>query len=151
MPGSIVILSGEARWKWVHRVLRIPEQECEGEVQRISLVLGCKWSTFYKHNLNTSQNNTNIKSLIKWILLQRPSFKPFRSTTNRTNKTQITSTSHQLKSNTTFIILLIKHIFFRATPEPRTQAPYRTSCCDDSKTIIPTTITCYLLITTHFY
>lgn len=38
MPGSLVLLSGEARWEWVHRAL--PHPGAAGK-ERISLVLGC--------------------------------------------------------------------------------------------------------------
>jgi len=38
LPGSLVLLSGAARWEWVHRAL--PHPDAEGK-ERISLVLGC--------------------------------------------------------------------------------------------------------------
>ena len=37
-PGSLVLLSGEARWKWVHRAVPHPDAT---DKARISLVLGC--------------------------------------------------------------------------------------------------------------
>jgi len=37
-PGTLVILSGAARWEWVHRA--VPHPEAAGQ-ERISLVLGC--------------------------------------------------------------------------------------------------------------
>lgn len=40
-PGSTVVLSGESRWKWEHRVLS-KESGVENSIGRISLVLGCK-------------------------------------------------------------------------------------------------------------
>ncbi len=44
-PGSLFLLSGDARWQWVHRVLPRPllhAATTEGTTQRVSLVLGCK-------------------------------------------------------------------------------------------------------------
>lgn len=46
-PGSLLVLSGEARWKWQHRVLPIKNENTLiqtkfGLVQRISLVFGCQ-------------------------------------------------------------------------------------------------------------
>lgn len=38
MPGSLVLLSGPARWDWVHRA--VPHPDAAGK-ERISLVLGC--------------------------------------------------------------------------------------------------------------
>lgn len=40
-PGSIVLLSGDSRWKWEHRVLP-KDSALENKIGRISLVLGCK-------------------------------------------------------------------------------------------------------------
>ena len=37
-PGSLVLLSGAARWEWVHRAM--PHPDAAGK-ERISLVLGC--------------------------------------------------------------------------------------------------------------
>lgn len=37
-PGSLVLLSGPARWDWVHRAQ--PHADAAGK-ERISLVLGC--------------------------------------------------------------------------------------------------------------
>ena len=37
-PGSLVLLSGPARWEWVHRA--VPHADAAGK-ERISLVLGC--------------------------------------------------------------------------------------------------------------
>lgn len=37
-PGSLVLLSGPARWEWVHRA--VPHPDAAGK-ERISLVLGC--------------------------------------------------------------------------------------------------------------
>ena len=42
-PGTLVLLSGDARWKWVHRAM--PHPEAAGKA-RISLVLGCAASAF---------------------------------------------------------------------------------------------------------
>ena len=39
--GSIVLLSGDSRWKWEHRVLS-QETSATGGIGRISLVLGCR-------------------------------------------------------------------------------------------------------------
>jgi len=36
-PGSLLVLSGEGRWNWVHRVL--PQQAVDG-MERVSLVFG---------------------------------------------------------------------------------------------------------------
>lgn len=43
-PGSLFLLSGDARWRWVHRVLPrpLPQGTVGGPAQRVSLVLGCK-------------------------------------------------------------------------------------------------------------
>mmetsp|Transcript_29159 Transcript_29159/g.34364 ORF Transcript_29159/g.34364 Transcript_29159/m.34364 type:complete len:252 (-) Transcript_29159:77-832(-) len=40
-PGSLILLSGESRWNWEHRVL---PQDCSlsGHTGRLSLVLGCR-------------------------------------------------------------------------------------------------------------
>lgn len=40
-PGSIVLLSGDSRWKWEHRVLSQPSST-NSPIGRISLVLGCR-------------------------------------------------------------------------------------------------------------
>lgn len=40
-PGSIVLLSGDSRWKWEHRVLS-QEPSLTDSIGRISLVLGCR-------------------------------------------------------------------------------------------------------------
>ena len=40
-PGSIVLLSGDSRWKWEHRVLSQEPSLTDG-IGRISLVLGCR-------------------------------------------------------------------------------------------------------------
>lgn len=40
-PGSIVLLSGDSRWKWEHRVLSQETSTADG-IGRISLVLGCR-------------------------------------------------------------------------------------------------------------
>ena len=37
-PGSLVLLSGAARWEWVHRA--VPHPDAAGK-ERISIVLGC--------------------------------------------------------------------------------------------------------------
>jgi len=42
-PGTLVLLSGDARWKWVHRAM--PHPDAAGKA-RISLVLGCAASAF---------------------------------------------------------------------------------------------------------
>ena len=42
-PGTLVLLSGDARWKWVHRAM--PHPNAAGKA-RISLVLGCAASAF---------------------------------------------------------------------------------------------------------
>ena len=41
IPGSIVLLSGDSRWKWEHRVLSQETSITDG-IRRISLVLGCR-------------------------------------------------------------------------------------------------------------
>merc|ERR1712159_919242 len=38
-PGTLVLLSGDARWKWVHRAMPHPDA---ADKARISLVLGCR-------------------------------------------------------------------------------------------------------------
>lgn len=43
MPGSLVLLSGPARWDWVHRA--VPHPDAVGK-ERISLVLGCAPKAF---------------------------------------------------------------------------------------------------------
>ncbi len=39
-PGSLLLLTGEARWDWKHRILPMPIQDCKSSIQRISMVLG---------------------------------------------------------------------------------------------------------------
>lgn len=43
IPGSLFLLSGDSRWKWLHKVLPkdVPLMDSE-RIRRISLVLGCK-------------------------------------------------------------------------------------------------------------
>jgi alkylated DNA repair dioxygenase AlkB len=45
-PGSLVLLSGEARWHWLHRVLpqmiTAPNQPTSDLIHRMSLVIGCQ-------------------------------------------------------------------------------------------------------------
>ena len=43
IPGSIVVLSGEARWSWLHRVVpqKIAYSLAPGSIHRMSLVVGC--------------------------------------------------------------------------------------------------------------
>jgi hypothetical protein len=43
IPGSLFLLSGDARWNWLHRVIPKKLAHMDSEmIQRISLVLGCK-------------------------------------------------------------------------------------------------------------
>eukprot|EP00933_Yihiella_yeosuensis_P051809 TRINITY_DN49782_c0_g1_i1.p1 TRINITY_DN49782_c0_g1~~TRINITY_DN49782_c0_g1_i1.p1 ORF type:complete len:266 (-),score=41.66 TRINITY_DN49782_c0_g1_i1:400-1197(-) len=43
IPGSIVLLSGDSRWKWEHRILPSETSTVQSQdVGRISLVLGCR-------------------------------------------------------------------------------------------------------------
>jgi alkylated DNA repair dioxygenase AlkB len=42
-PNSLVVLSGDSRWRWVHRVIRKHQDSVSaGIINRISLVLGCR-------------------------------------------------------------------------------------------------------------
>ena len=41
IPGSIVLLSGDSRWRWEHRVLS-QETSTADSIGRISMVLGCQ-------------------------------------------------------------------------------------------------------------
>jgi hypothetical protein len=40
-PGSLVVLSGEARWEWRHRILPAPNEGDKEDVSRVSVVFGC--------------------------------------------------------------------------------------------------------------
>lgn len=45
IPGSLLLLSGESRWKWEHRVVPRKvnlDNQTQDAIQRISLVLGCR-------------------------------------------------------------------------------------------------------------
>jgi hypothetical protein len=41
-PGSLVVLSGEARYEWEHRVLSSPGSGGEEDISRVSTVFGCQ-------------------------------------------------------------------------------------------------------------
>ncbi len=41
-PGSLLVLSDEARWDWQHRVLPQKLEVVTGEIARLSLVVGCR-------------------------------------------------------------------------------------------------------------
>ncbi len=43
-PGSLFVLSGEARWDWLHRIVpkALPSKTADMSIYRMSLVLGCR-------------------------------------------------------------------------------------------------------------
>jgi alkylated DNA repair dioxygenase AlkB len=41
-PGSLVVLSGEARYEWEHRILSSPGSGGEEGISRVSIVFGCQ-------------------------------------------------------------------------------------------------------------
>jgi hypothetical protein len=43
-PGSILLMSGESRWDWLHRVVpkQLENEQHQYPFHRMSLVLGCK-------------------------------------------------------------------------------------------------------------
>lgn len=41
-PNSLLLLSGDSRWKWQHRILSSPLQSSMLKIERMSVVLGCR-------------------------------------------------------------------------------------------------------------
>lgn len=69
IPGSIVLLSGDSRWKWEHRILPSETSTVQSQdVGRISLVLGCrKWSSETMFLAEIQRGCKGEKPWKKWL------------------------------------------------------------------------------------
>lgn len=66
VPGSLRLLTGEARWKWQHRVLPSERTAQDGRIERMSLVLGCNISQHFPTAEEIQRNPRLRKKLAQW-------------------------------------------------------------------------------------